>query len=426
MNSPVTVFKSFGINTALGPIIHCAAGSPITAITRSRAITRLPTPRQALPRVTAYSIRRSRWRGMAASLFMLSAVLAWPQASSPQPASSAPNTSLAAREAKSGSQSTSASNPSALTNPNSPASASKSTTSLIDLSAEPLVATPASTSSAPQPPQQPKTEIFDSSATGSNLETDGHDPILDPPPLPIGVTTLVGGTISSVDHIRNKMTITPFAGSRWKIAFDERTHVYLNGAETTETAIKKGERVYVDTMLDNQKHEVFARNISLGVLIPAADADGQIMELDEAHGAIVLRDQINSVPVHFSIDAGTRMVYGNKPISLHELRPGSLVHVKFAPGQSNRGLAREIQVIAAPGAEFTYVGKITYLDLHRGLLAIQDALDQKSYEIHFDPIRLESRNDLAVGSEVRIVAIFEGNRYQAQSVTLTKPADKNQ
>src|SRR5947209_8064829 len=55
----------------------------------------------------------------------------------------------------------------------------------------------------PSVPLQPKTEILDSSATGGSLTTDGHDPILDPPPMPGGITTLVGGTISDVDRLRN-------------------------------------------------------------------------------------------------------------------------------------------------------------------------------------------------------------------------------
>src|SRR5438045_8798318 len=46
-------------------------------------------------------------------------------------------------------------------------------------------------------PQRPKTVILDSSATSNGvLATDGHDPILDPRPLPGGKTTLVGGAIS--------------------------------------------------------------------------------------------------------------------------------------------------------------------------------------------------------------------------------------
>lgn len=227
----------------------------------------------------------------------------------------------------------------------------------------------------------------------------------------------------SIDQIHEKMTIAIFGGVRWKIAFDERTHVFLNGAETTQLAIKKGQRVYVDTMLDNKKHEVFARNIRLGLPIPAADADGQITEIDEARSTVTLRDEINSVPIRFSVDSNTRIVYGANPASFRDLKPGSLVHVRFSPEQSNRGLAREIKVLATPGSAFTYVGKITYLDMHRGLLALQDSLDQKTYEVHFDPARTQSRRDLAIGSEVRVVAVFEGTRYNAQSIALTKSAE---
>lgn len=233
----------------------------------------------------------------------------------------------------------------------------------------------------------------------------------------------MGGIVTSVDHIRNHMTIRVFAGNRWKIAFDERTHIFHNGAETTQLAIKKGERVYVDTMLDRQKHEVFARNIRVGIPMPAADADGQITELDASRGTVTLRDQINSSPIRFTVDRETKIAYGKNPSSLQELRPGALVHVRFSPERADRGLAREITIIAAPGSAFTFVGKITYLDVHRGTLALENVLDQKKYEIHFDPAaHTDIRDKLAVGSDVRVVAIFEGSRYTAQSITLTKSA----
>jgi hypothetical protein len=57
---------------------------------------------------------------------------------------------------------------------------------------------------------------------------------------------------------------------------------------------------------------------------------------------------------------------------------------------------------------------------------MQDTLDQKNYEVYFDPARVQDRNDLAVGSQIRLVAVFEGNRYTAQSITLTKAADAEQ
>src|SRR5215510_4905242 len=107
-------------------------------------------------------------------------------------------------------------------------------------------ATPA-VAATPPPPAAPKTEILDSSATSGALTTDGHDPILDPAPVPATITTLVGGTISAIDRMRNKLSVQVFGGNRWTINFDERTHIFHNGAETTQLALKKGERVYIDT-----------------------------------------------------------------------------------------------------------------------------------------------------------------------------------
>jgi Domain of unknown function (DUF5666) len=266
-------------------------------------------------------------------------------------------------------------------------------------------------------PPQPKTEILDSSATSSGLATDGHDPILDPPPFPAGGTTLVGGIIRDVDRIRNRMVIKVFGGGRWTVAFDERTHIFHNGAETTQLALKKGERVYVDTMLDNNKHDIFARNIRVGVTTAPADAAGQVTGVDTAHGEVSLRDNINSVPVHFGVDKDTRIVNGNTSIALKDLKPGALVQVKFSAQSGYRGIAREITVVAMPGAAFTFSGKVMYLDVHRGLLAVRN-IDGKTYDIHFSPRQTREADNLAVGTPVKVVAVFEGTQYTAQSVAV--------
>lgn len=277
----------------------------------------------------------------------------------------------------------------------------------------------------PTPFPQPKTEILDSSATSGAVEESGHDPILDPPPPPTGSTTLVGGIIQSVDRIRNHMVVRVFGGGHWHVNFDERTHIFRNGAETTPLALKKGERVYVDTMADQTKHDIFARNIRVGVTAPPADADGQVETVDAAHGEIVLRDRINSVPVHFGIDKETRITRGLSPATLTDLKPGSLVHVKFAPESGNRGIAREVLIVAAPGSAFTFAGKLTYLDLRRGLLAIQNESDGKSYDIKFSRQAVDDLPNLGVGARVTIVAIFEGAGYDAKTVNVERTADAN-
>ncbi|HEV8493644.1 MAG TPA: DUF5666 domain-containing protein [Candidatus Angelobacter sp.] len=272
----------------------------------------------------------------------------------------------------------------------------------------------------PVPQANPKTDILDSSATSGALTTDGHDPILDAPPVPRTTTTMVGGTISKVDRMRNRMTVHVFGGGHWTVNFDERTHIFHNGAETTQLALKKGERVYVDTQLDNNRHDIFARNIRVGVAALPADADGQIIAVDPKHNELTLRDALNSVPVRFAVDPETRISKGQTPASFKDVKPGTLVHVRFSASSPNRGLAREVSIVATPGAVFTFSGKVTFLDLHRGLLALQNSTDDRNYEIHFSPEVVTDRSNLGVGRDVLVRATFEGTRYTAQSVNLAR------
>ncbi len=284
--------------------------------------------------------------------------------------------------------------------------------------------TPAATPT-PIPQAQPKTDILDRSATSGALVTDGHDPILDPAPVPRTTTTLVGGIITGVDRLRNRLTLHVFGGNRWTVNFDERTHIFHNGAETTQLALKKGERVYVDTQLDNNRHDIFARNIRVGVAELPADADGQIIAVDTKHHELTLRDTLNSVPVRFAVDPETRISNGQTPAAFKDVKPGTLVHVRFAASSPNRGLAREISIIAVPGSTFTFAGKVTFLDLHRGLIAVQNTTDDKNYEIHFAPSAVANRNELGIGRDVLVRATFEGARYMAQSVNPTRSRDED-
>jgi len=271
---------------------------------------------------------------------------------------------------------------------------------------------------ASQAPSQPETKILipESDAAAANSPVDSNDPLLSVPPMPKGKTTLVGGQVRNIDQIRNRMDVDSFGGGHMRVHFDERSHFFRDGVETTQLAIHKGDRVYVDTMLDNTR--VFARNVRVNTGVTAANASGQITNFDTRSGALTLRDQIAARPITFIVDQSTSLAAeknsGVSSVTRNDLRPGALIAVKFAPS-GNRGIAKEISVLAVPGTVFTFVGRVTNLDM-RGSLSVDNQSDQRNYDIAFDPVQARPSRSIAVGSNVVVKANFDGQRYRAQSI----------
>src|SRR5512146_1605066 len=129
------------------------------------------------------------------------------------------------------------------------------------------------------------------------------DPLMDLPPLPKDDISLVGGKVVGIDRVRNHLAVEVFGGKKMKFAFDERTHIYRDGVETTQLGIRKGDRVYVDAQLVGTT--VFARNIRIGNAPIPADAQGQIEGYDPNRGVLVLRDSLSSEPVSFRVSPST-------------------------------------------------------------------------------------------------------------------------
>lgn len=257
-------------------------------------------------------------------------------------------------------------------------------------------------------------------AAAASASSNPGDPLLDVPPLPRGKVSFVGGNVAKVDTIRNHMTVEPFGThTKMKIAFDERTHIYRDGVETTQAAIHKGDRVYVDTMLDGPR--VFARNVRVVTQVTPADASGQVTAFDSRSGMMTVQDQLSGQQVTFAVTPQTSVKnQDNKPASTSALQPGTLVSVRFSPTQGKRGEAREVAVLAVPGTAFTFVGKVVHLDLRSGLLAVDNQSDDKTYDISFDPATSQVKNDLRLGAQVVVVATFTGNGYKASSININQ------
>jgi hypothetical protein len=180
--------------------------------------------------------------------------------------------------------------------------------------------------------------------------------------------------------------------------------------------IHKGDRVYVDTMLDGTR--VFARNIRVVTGTQAADARGQIMRNDAASGRITVQDELSARPVTFRVTP-TTAVSGAGLSSVAQLQPGSLVTVKFVPDRGNRDVAQRISVIAAPGSVFTFYGRITYLNMSTRSLAVDNQSDKKTYDIKFTPAAVDPQM-LGEGKQVLVKAHFDGTGYTADNIQFMK------
>lgn len=245
---------------------------------------------------------------------------------------------------------------------------------------------------------------------------DANDPLFGVPPMPKGKVSLVGGTVQKIDRVRNRVTVKPFGGGqKMTLGFDERTHIYRDGRDVTERGIQRGDRVYVDTMLDGA--HLFARNIRVVTQLVPADARGQIVTYDARRGVMTMQDDLSSTPVTFRIthDTAVKDREGAADNSI-DLVPGSLVAVRFSPDRTRRDVAQEISILAVPGANVMFIGKVRHLDLRSGTLAVENQTDNKTYELRFEPGLVG--DNVMVGSDVTVSAVFEGKGYRAKSISV--------
>jgi hypothetical protein len=268
-------------------------------------------------------------------------------------------------------------------------------------------------------PSQPTTELLPQGSSAGSA-----DPLLEPKELPGKPMSLIGGIATKVDSIRNRVELQPFGGGKkMGVRFDERSHVYRDGRETTVMGIHKGDRVYVDTMLLDGK--IFAKNLRVATKTEAAESRGQVTQLNSRSNEVVMLDNLTGQTVRFQVTPRTAIQKRGEAGTIADLQPGSLLDVMFAPGQKG-GTAQQVLVLAVPGESFVFAGRVTNLDVSRGTVAIDNESDDKNYTVYFDPAQVEDREHLTLGSQVSARATFDGRNYHAQQLTLMSPASAQQ
>lgn len=246
------------------------------------------------------------------------------------------------------------------------------------------------------------------------------DALLAPPPAPKGKVSLIGGTVKNIDQIRNRMEVNIFGGKKMKMFFDERSHFFRDGVESTQLAVKKGDRVYVDSQLDQGK--IFARNVRVQSEKPVGAASGQVLSYNPRNGELTLAEPISARPLMFRVTRDTAFRRGDQPGSAADLRNNAIVRVTFLPMPGKRSEVKEVELVAVPGTRFAFYGRLTHLDLRSGLLGVENKSDSRLYEVRFRPSPQTVTDDLVIGAEVSIVAVFTGKDYAAETLQVTRTA----
>ena len=242
-----------------------------------------------------------------------------------------------------------------------------------------------------------------------------RDPLLDLPELPKKRVTLVGGTITKLDSVQDKLTVRPFGnGKQMHVDFDIRTNFLRNGVGAQARDLRQGDRIYLDTMLNGSR--VFAKTIWIQAETPTGNGQGQILDYDTRAGLLTVRDELSQQPMRFRLTPTTVVKDGDQARTGNELPPGTLVALTFGPQQDRYGTVREIKVLAQPGTAYSFFGKITFLDLSGRMIAVDNNSDGKNYEIHLEGLPQGTLRDLRQGTEVGVSAVFDGTHYVARSI----------
>jgi hypothetical protein len=233
--------------------------------------------------------------------------------------------------------------------------------------------------------------------------------------------TLIGGTVVRLDEIMNRMVVQPFGGKqKMNVAFDTRTHFYQDGKPITEREIKQGQRIYLDTMLNGNK--VFAKTIWIQTAVESGVGQGQIIDFDDGKQVLTVRDELSSQPLKMRLSSGVVIRKGEQPASKSDLVQGALVALTFGPQRE----VQQVTVLATPGTAFTFSGRVTYVDMSRKMIAIDNRSDRKKYDVSVNAIPQSVLRQVREGSEISLSAVFDGNQYDARSLTPAAAASAQQ
>jgi hypothetical protein len=236
----------------------------------------------------------------------------------------------------------------------------------------------------------------------------------DLPPLnrPGTKVGLVRGVLKQLDPIRDQLVIHPFGGRDVRINFDPRTQLLPANPNAHLAGIPVGSVVSVDTVIDGGK--LLALSVRTGPST-GAELNGQVLRYDAAKSRLTVRDPLSPQSVALRMTPSTIVVNQGRPASLQALSPGALVRVWFSPAQN---AANRVEILAERGNSFTFEGRVVAVDLRSRVLSLSNDSDQSVHELAIASLDDTSLRLLREGAAVSVQAEFDGQRYNARTVSL--------
>lgn len=218
------------------------------------------------------------------------------------------------------------------------------------------------------------------------------------------------------------MTLKVYGGHAIKVLFDERTQVYRDGVRTLLSDLRPEDHASVETVLDGT--DVFAESVHMLSQSPQGECQGQVLAFDPRDGELTVRNTLSGEPIKLRIQPTTTIARTGQESSsseqqgISDLMRGALVSVTFESDNAGGGIAHHIAILATPGSAFEFSGRITYLDMHAGILGLVDPRDEKTYTISFNPSRFPVSQNLHQGTSVLVKASFDGTHYVANTLNI--------
>lgn len=243
------------------------------------------------------------------------------------------------------------------------------------------------------------------------------------PALPGGIRTVMGGRIFDVDPVLDQFALAIPGGKIITVRYDERTHLFQNGARASVLDLRPAVHASVETTLDGSR--IFAVSIHVLSSVPDGDLQGQIIHYNATTGEMDLQSVISEKPIVLHVPAGTPIVpagqlssSGTVHAGTWQLTKGSLVNVEFMPNGSGKVVATRVEILADIGASFVFSGRVVYFNLQAGRMLILDRENNRTYDVYFQSAQLPASHHLHDGVGVKVIARFNGRHYIARSIAI--------